>query len=101
MKNLLLVLSIILLTSNLFAQDAKDIKEESTKMDAFASKTGAIIKYIDYSLPNIKLTYGVAETKIREFISGPDVEYFYQISKEGKYGFFRIKKPFSASNRGF
>ena len=85
MKNLLLVLSIILLTSNLFAQDAKDIKEESTKMDAFASKTGAIIKYIDYSLPNLKLTYGVAETKIREFISGPDIEYFYQISKEGKY----------------
>ncbi len=86
MKNLLLLaLSIFLLTSNLFAQDAKDAKEESTKMDAFASKTGTIIKYIDYSLPDLKLTYGVAETKIRKFISGPDIEYFYQISKEGKY----------------
>ena len=85
MKNLLLVLSMFLLTSNLFAQDAKDIKEESTKMDAFASKTGVIIKYIDYSLPNLKLTYGIAETKIRKFISGLDIEYFYQISKEGKY----------------
>ena len=85
MKNVLLVLSMILLTSTLNAQDSKDIKEESTKMDAFASKTGAIIKYIDYSLPNLKLTFGIAETKIRKFIIGEDVEYFYQISKEGKY----------------
>jgi hypothetical protein len=85
MKNLFLLLSIVLLTSNLFAQDAKDVKEESTKMDAFASKTGTIIKYIDYSLPDLKLTYGIAETKIRKFISGPDIGYFYQISNEGKY----------------
>lgn len=85
MKNLFLLFSIVLLTSNLFAQDAKDVKEESTKMDAFASKTGTIIKYIDYSLPDLKLSYGIAETKIRKFISGPDIEYFYQISKEGKY----------------
>lgn len=85
MKNLFLLLSIVLLSSNLFAQDAKDVKEESTKMDAFASKTGTIIKYIDYSLPDLKLTYGIAETKIRKFISGPDIEYFYQISNEGKY----------------
>ncbi|WP_209319930.1 hypothetical protein [Ancylomarina longa] len=54
-------------------------------MDAFASKTGVIVKYIDFSLPNLKVTYGAAETKIRKFISGKDVEYFYQISKEGKY----------------
>ena len=85
MKNLLLVLSVFLLTSNLLAQDVKDAKEESTKMDAFASKTGTIIKFIDYSLPDLKLVYGVAETKIRKIISGPEFEYFYQISKEGKY----------------
>ncbi len=85
MKKVLLVFSVILLTSNLFAQDTKDIKQEATKMDAFASKTGVIVKYIDYSLPNLKVTYGVAETKIRKFISAGDVEYFYQISKEGKY----------------
>jgi hypothetical protein len=85
MKKILLGLSMFLLTSNLFAQDVKDIKEESTKIDALASKTGVIIKYIDYSLPNLKITYGVAETKIRKFVSGPDTEYFYQISKEGKY----------------
>jgi hypothetical protein len=69
----------------LFAQDAKDVNEESSKMDAFASKTGTIIKFIDYALPDLKLTYGIAETKIRKFVSGLEIEYFYQISNEGKY----------------
>jgi len=68
------------------AQEVKDAKEASTKMDAIASKTGSIIKFIDYALPNLKTNYGAVETKIRKFISGGDVEYFYQISKSGEYG---------------
>lgn len=72
----------ILLTTIIFAQD---VKEASTKMDAFASKTGVIIKFIDYSLPDLSLNYGAAETKIRKLISGGDIGYFYQISYKGKY----------------
>jgi hypothetical protein len=86
MKNLIVAFSIILFTSNLYAQEIKNVKEETTKMDAFASKTGTIVKYIDYSLPNLKISYGTAETKIRKFIIGTDTKYFYQISNEGKYG---------------
>lgn len=85
MKKLLFAFSVILLTSSLYAQDAKDVQKESTKMDAFASKTGTIIKYIDYSLPNLKLKLGVAETRIRKFISGQEIKYFFQISKAGQY----------------
>ncbi len=63
----------------------EDAKEASTKMDAFVSKTGVIIKFVDYSLPDLKLTIGAASTKIRKYISGGEVGYFYQISKRGKY----------------
>lgn len=65
---------------------AQDVKNEETKIDAFASKTGTIIKFIDYSLPNIKLTMGTfAETKVRILISGSDTLYFYQIEKATQY----------------
>ena len=82
MKKLLFVTGIILLTTFVYGQDAK---EANTKMDAFASKTGVIIKYVDYALPNLSLTYGAAETKVRKLISGGDMAYFYQISYKGKY----------------
>lgn len=85
MKKIVLILGVFLLTPNVFAQKVKEEKNKSTKMDVFGSKTGVIIKYIDYLLPNLKLTYGVAETKIRKFIIGSDVKYFYQISKKEKY----------------
>jgi len=82
MKNLFLLFGVIILTSAIFAQD---VKEASTKIDAFASKTGVIIKFVDYSLPNLNLTYGAAETKVRKLVSGGDVGYFYVISYKGKY----------------
>ena len=66
-----------------FSQDVKN--EESKKVDAFASKTGVIIKFIDYSLPSINTPFGTAETKIRKFITGGVVGYFYQISYKEKY----------------
>ncbi len=83
MNKLVLTISvIILLTSNIFGQETK---KENSKMEEFASKTGVIIKFIDYSLPNLKINYGIAETKIRKLISGSEVGYFYQISYKGKY----------------
>ncbi|TKG94116.1 hypothetical protein EYV94_15310 [Puteibacter caeruleilacunae] len=83
MKILFLLLSIIMLTSSLYAQD---VKKQATKMDEFASQTGVILKFVDYSLPKLKLTLGVAETKVRKLIKGGEARYFYQISYNTKYG---------------
>ena len=82
-----IVYLIIILTSSLnaFSQNKDTEKTQISKMDKFTSKTGSIIKYIDYSLANIKGVYSVSETKVRKIISGESVGYFFQISKEGKY----------------
>ena len=82
MKKLLFVSGLLLFAMLTFGQD---VKEANTKMDAFASKTGVMIKFIDYALPNLNLTYGAAETKVRKLMSGGETGYFYQISYEGKY----------------
>jgi hypothetical protein len=74
-------------TLTALSQDAKkDTPKSETKMEAFASKTGVIVKFIDINLPGLKLGYGsVAETRIRKIISGPEARYFYQIESQGKY----------------
>lgn len=83
MKKLFIVNGLLLISMVIFGQDTK---EANTKMDAFASKMGVIIKYVDYSLPNLSLNYGgVSETKVRKFIIGSDIGYFYQISFKGQY----------------
>ena len=82
MKKVLIFTLLTIITGVAAAQDAQD---EATKFEQFASKTGVIIKFIDYSLPDLRLTYGVAETKIRKLISGGQIGYFYQISYEGDY----------------
>ena len=51
----------------------------------YSDNQDSIIKYIDYSLPNINGMYGISETKVRKIIAGESVGYFFQISKEGKY----------------
>tara|TARA_B110000037_G_C17051261_1_gene477849 strand:+ start:784 stop:1347 length:564 start_codon:yes stop_codon:yes gene_type:complete len=85
MKNLLIAFSLILLTSNLYAQETETKKEESSKMDSFLSKTGTMIKFIDYPIPDIRLSFNVAQAKIRKFISEETIVYFYQISKKAQY----------------
>lgn len=89
MKKLLLacIMAVICLTAA-FPQDVKkEAKVMETKMEAFASKTGQIIKFVDYSLPSLKLYLGeIAETRIRKMIAGGEVRFFYQITKPGKYG---------------
>ena len=80
------VLLILCLFATGIMVEAQTVKEEVSKMDAFASKTGVIIKFVDYSLPNLSLSYGIAESKIRKLISSGDTAYFYQISNESKYG---------------
>lgn len=76
----------LLFTLTLFNGLAQDVEEDATKMDAFTSKKGVLIKFIDYSLPNLNVIYGAtAEAKVRKIISGTDVAYFYQITSKGQY----------------
>ena len=83
-KNTLLLLLFVI--SNLSAQEVKKEAENvKTKMDAFISKTGAIVKFTDIKLQNIKGNYGGAESRIRKINSGTQSIYFYQIDKSGKY----------------
>ena len=83
MKKLIILLGLFLfLTNNSVGQD---IKEKTSKIDQFVSKTGAIIKFIDYELPKLKFKTGIAESKVRKLISGGEVGYFHQISIKGKY----------------
>lgn len=86
LKKTTIVLTMLFATTTLFAQDVKKEAETvKTKMDAFASKTGIITKFTDTKLPNLKTSFGSAETRIRKVKSGTASTYFYQIEKEGKY----------------
>src|SRR6056300_239607 len=84
MKNCLRTFVLFLCIQNIGY--AEDIKDKQTKMEVFASRTGVIVKYEDYNLADILLNYGVAEARVRKLTSGGEVKYFYQISKEAKYG---------------
>lgn len=44
------------------------------------------MKTEDYMLPNLNLAFGAAECRVRKITSGNEVAYFYQITKEDKYG---------------
>jgi hypothetical protein len=79
--------ALLLLTISVMAQDVKkEAQKAETKMEAFASKTGTIIKFIDSKQPELKLLYGsIAETRVRKVISGSESKYFYQIESKGKY----------------
>lgn len=85
MKKILTLLLLSVTTIN-FAQEAK--KEiEKTKMDAFISKTGTILKFTDYKLSGLKQSFGkLTETRIRKINSGTLAMYFFQIEKSGQYG---------------
>jgi hypothetical protein len=87
LKKATLILTLALGSTSLYAQDAKkEAEKTATKMDLFSSKTGTITKFIDTKLPNLKTSYGGAETRIRKISNGITSAYFYQIEKEGKYG---------------
>ena len=69
-----------------FAQGkTNESQPTETKLEAFASKTGAITKFIDFKIPSLKLFLGeVAETRVRKVIVGDELKYFYLIEKESK-----------------
>lgn len=82
MKKLFCFIAIMFFLNFAYGQD---IKKANTKMDAFVSKTGVLIKFIDYDLSDVHTTYKTAEAKVRKLISGGEIGYFYQISFESKY----------------
>lgn len=85
MKKILLTATMILFAF-IMNVNAQDVKQEQTKMEAFASKTGAITKFTDSNLPNIPLSYGAATARIRTIKRGTEALFFCQIEKKGEYG---------------
>lgn len=80
-KNILLLIMISSYT--LLGQSIAE--KPTSKIDAFMSKKGTMIRFIDYKLPDLKTTYDVAEIRIRQFTNSPSLNYFLQITKQGKY----------------
>ena len=57
-----------------------------TKTDAFLSKTGSIMKFVDYKQPNLVSKYDPCETRVRKITNGTNIPLIvFQIVKEGKY----------------
>lgn len=86
MKNIFLLLVCFLPFVNTYGQENQKEKKLSSKMLDFVSKTGVLIKFEDYNLPNLKSKYGIANVKIRKIYSGNEEKFFLQISNKGKYG---------------
>lgn len=85
-RKFFLVSTLTIMSVATYGQDVKKEAENvKTKMDVFASKTGSITKFVDTKLPNLKATYGSAQTRIRKITNGTTSAFFYQIEKEGKY----------------
>ncbi|WP_242156370.1 hypothetical protein [Aestuariivivens sediminis] len=87
MKHLQIFIILLVTSLSIHSQDLKNESENvKTKMDAFASKTGVITKFIDFNLEDLKSSYGIKiDTRIRKVNSGSLESYFYQIIKPGKY----------------
>ncbi|MCF3110912.1 hypothetical protein LL912_19155 [Niabella sp. CC-SYL272] len=87
LKRLSTITAIAFITITSYGQEAKKEGEAvKTKMDAFASKTGSIIRFVDYRLPSFKTDDAIPETRIRKISSGSLNGYFYQIKKYDSYG---------------
>jgi hypothetical protein len=82
-----LAVVLILYSTFLYSQDVKkEAKVAETKLEAFVSKTGVVIKFVDYNLDNLKLSYGdVVSTRVRKLSNSKDSKYFYQIEKSEQY----------------
>jgi hypothetical protein len=83
MRKAILLLSIIFITLNLFAQEKDEVK---TKYQKFTSKSGSMIKFFRTSLPSINSKYETAECNIRKIvIDSKEAQYYCVISFKTKY----------------
>lgn len=92
MKKLLIILSILLPTVTIAQTSTSGTDKKMTKFEEFTSKTGSIIKYVDYKMPVFSTGFFGAGTVcgIRVVIGSIKNEYFY-----------RIEKPESNSSIGY
>lgn len=58
---------------------------DKSKLEQFTSKSGVILRYIDYHLPSPKLRYRSATASVRAIHSGNEVGYFLIIESEEEY----------------
>ncbi len=66
-RKFFLISTLTIMSVVTYGQDVKKEAENvKTKMDVFAFKTGSITKFVDTKLPNLKATYGSAQTRIRK-----------------------------------
>ncbi|MBK6915299.1 MAG: hypothetical protein IPH11_17150 [Ignavibacteriales bacterium] len=85
MKNKFWILSILfILGTSIFAQE---ITKEESKFNQLASKTGTIIKFIDYKLSRLEfIGGGSANSTVRKLIINNEPHYFYYISIHSRWG---------------
>ena len=50
------------------------------------SKTGSMVKFVDYNLPKLQTTYTNLNVRVRKIYVAGAVKIFYQVSNEGQYG---------------
>lgn len=81
--NRIMIAALLLFSFSAIGQDKKDV---STKLDSFVSKTGKIIKFVDYKLSNNIETGRVMEHRVRKYSADDEVLYFFQLSLKNKYG---------------
>ncbi len=61
------------------------INDGKTKLEAFVSKKGRMIKALDYNLPKVSSLYCDCKTRVRLLEAEGAKRYFFQIMKPGKY----------------
>jgi len=77
--NLIILLSI--LSTYVYSQDKSETFK--TKTDIFLSKTGSIIRYVDYPSEYLQTKFNNCETKVRKISNGSNASlYVYQIISE-------------------
>ena len=80
MKKVLLLL-LLAMPMCMFGQ-ADNKAKQMTKFEEFSSSTGRIVKFQDYSLPNMAQRFsGILETGIRIIMAGNTNAYFYRIEE--------------------
>ena len=85
-KKIIVLIALLLISTFLLGQDAK---EENTKPDTSISKTGVMIKIINYSLPEVlksneKKAWGY-RSNVRKTIIGGEIVYAYRIYDGSKF----------------
>jgi hypothetical protein len=85
MKKPAFITGILLIVCSLLgAQDTSPSQQQSS-YDRFLSRSGTMMRYRDYVMPELRGTYGLYENRIRVLTAGSETNTFYQITLTGKY----------------